>query len=190
MNETPVKHLKTDDFDVLVLYDFRKIDFDFSKVDFSKYEKKYLICWSMGVCVCNVFYDILENFDKKIAVNGTSKIVDNNFGIPEKIYKITAKFLNEESLDKFIKNMFQNGKLNPSVTITREVGELKEELISVQKIKFEKELKFDKAIISTDDKIIPTKNQITFWQNRAKIEKIPATHCPFEIYTSWQELLC
>ena len=50
MNEAPVNHLKNDDFDVLILFDYRNFDFDFNQFDFSKYEKKYLICWSMGVC--------------------------------------------------------------------------------------------------------------------------------------------
>ncbi|MBR5303307.1 MAG: DUF452 family protein [Candidatus Gastranaerophilales bacterium] len=190
MNETPVKHLKCDDFDVLVLFDYRDLNFDLSQFDFSKYKEKYLICWSMGVYASCLYKKVLQNFDKKIAINGTTKIIDNNFGIPEKIYKITVKLLNEDSCDKFIKNMFDNGKLNPEITITRKLCELKEELISIQKIELQEELDFNLAIISSDDKIIPTKNQINFWQNKAKIKQIESTHCPFEKFESWMELLC
>lgn len=190
MNDTPIKHLKTDGFDILALFDYRTLDFDFSKFDFSKYEKKYLICWSMGVYAANLFYEELKDFDKKVAINGTAKIIDDNFGIPKKVYKVTAKFLNESSLDKFIKNMFQGGKLNPNITITRSLEELRDELISIQNIEIKKELKFDKALISTLDRIVPTKNQIAFWSDRAKIEEIESTHCPFEIYNFWQDLLC
>ncbi len=190
MNETPLQHLNKEGFDILFLQDYRNLDFDFSIFNFDKYEKKYLICWSMGVFAVNNFYKIFNEFDSKIAINGTCKIVDDNFGIPEKIYKITTKFLNEDSLDKFIKNMFKGGELNPEITITRPLKELKEELIEIQKIKFENEIKFDKAIISNDDRIIPAKNQINFWKNKAKIEIIQNTHCPFKIYTSWQELIC
>lgn len=190
MNETPVKHLKTDGFDILFLFDYRNLDFDFSQFDFDKYEKKYLICWSMGVFAVNNFAYIFNSFDYKVAINGTSKIVDNDFGIPEKIYKITAKFLNEDSLDKFIKNMFKGGKLNPEITITRSIDELRDELFEIQKKSLNGEIKFDKAIISTDDRIIPTKNQINFWQGKTDIIKINSTHCPFGIYSSWQDLLC
>ena len=190
MNETPVKHLKSDDFDVLVLFDYRNLDFDLSQFDFSKYELKYLICWSMGVYASNLFKKYLQDFDKKIAINGTTKIIDDNFGIPEKIYKITIKLLNEDSCDKFIKNMFDNGKLNPEITITRELSELKEELISIQKINLKEELNFNLAIISNNDKIVPTKNQIDFWQYKTKIKQIDSTHCPFEKFKSWMELLC
>ncbi len=190
MNETPVKHLDCSDYDVLVVYDYRNLDFDFTQFDFSKYEKQYLICWSMGVYCANLFKKTLKNFDKKIAINGTQKIIDDNFGIPSKIYKITTKFLNEDSKDKFIKNMFDNGKINPNITITRNLNELKEELIAIQNIKLTDELNFDLAIISKNDRIIPTKNQLNFWQNKALIKEINSTHCPFEIYNSWQDLLC
>ncbi len=190
MNDSPIKHLNCQNYDVLMVSDYRDLNFDFRQFDFSKYEKKYLICWSMGVYAANLFKNIFDNFDKKIAINGTTKIIDDNFGIPNKIYKITVKFLNEESRDKFIKNMFDNGKINPNITITRSLSELKEELISIQNIELTQELNYDLAIISKDDKIIPTKNQLNFWQNKTKIKEINSTHCPFEIYNSWQDLLC
>ncbi len=190
MNETPVKHLNTEGFDVLVLFDYRETEFNLSQFDFSKYDEKYLICWSMGVYVCNLFTDKLADFNKKIAMNGTTKIIDNEFGIPEKIYKVTVKFLNEDSCDKFIKNMFDNGKLNPNITISRTLEELKEELISIQKLTLNEELKFDLAIISDNDRIVPTKNQINFWKDKTKIMSISSTHCPFEKFKKWSELLC
>ena len=190
MNETPVKHLKCDDYDVLVFYDYRSLDINLSDFDFSKYEQKNLICWSMGVYVANLFYDDLKVFNNKVAINGTTKIINNDFGIPEKIYKVTVKFLNEDSCDKFIKNMFDNGKLNPSITITKTISELKEELIFIQNIQLQKELLFDKAIVSDNDRVVPTKNQLNFWENKAEVKQIQGTHCPFEEFSNWAELLC
>ena len=67
--------------------------------------------------------------------------------------------------------------------------ELKDELISIQKIVLKDELGFDTAIISKNDKIVPYKNQLNFWQNKALIKEINATHCPFEEYSAWSELL-
>ena len=191
MNETPVKHLACEDFDVLVLFDYRNIDFNLAQFNFEKYSKKYLVCWSMGVYVSNLFKKELSSFDKKIAINGTTSIIDDNFGIPQKIYKITVKLLNEESCDKFIKNMFNDGKLNPNITITKTLEELKEELIFIQNIKLNKKLAFDKALISLDDRIVPTENQLNYWKNtKTQTETINSTHCPFEIYTTWNDLLC
>ena len=190
MNESPVEHLKNDDFDVLILFDYRNFKFDFNQFDFSKYDKKYLICWSMGVYAVNLFKNYFDNFDKKIAINGTTKMIDDNYGIPKRIYQITIKLFNKDSCDKFIKNMFKDGNINPNIKITKTLEELKEELISIQKIELNKELDFDLAIISDDDKIVPTKNQLNFWKNKAQIININSTHCPFEKYTSWMELLC
>ncbi len=190
MNETPIQHLECDDYNVLVIYDYRDFNFDFSEFNLKKYLKKYLIAWSMGVCACNLFYDILNNFDKKIAINGTTKIVDDNLGIPCKIYKATQKFLNEANCDKFIKNMFDNGNLNHGVTITRPIEELRDEMSAIQNISFDKQIEFDKAIISEDDRIIPTKNQLHFWRNKTEISYIHSTHCPFENYSSFKELIC
>lgn len=189
MNETPVEHLDCENNDVLIIYDYRTFDFDFSQFNFEKYKRKKLICWSMGVYAVNLFKNVFENFDKKIAVNGTTKVIDDEFGIPKKIYKVTVKFLNEDSCDKFIKNMFDNGKINQNIKITKTIEELREELIAIQNIELKDEIKFDKAIISLNDRIIPTKNQINFWQEKAQIEMINSTHCPFENYESWSSIL-
>lgn len=49
---------------------------------------------------------------------------------------------------------------------------------------------YDKAYISKFDKIIPTKNQINFWQNNAKIEILESGHFPYYNFKSWKEILC
>ncbi len=190
MNETSVKHLKNDDFDVLILFDYRNLEFDFSQFDFKKYEKKYLICWSMGVYVVNLFKKYFVDFNKKIAINGTTKMIDNNFGIPKRIYQLTIRLFSEDSCDKFIENMFSEGLINPNIKITRTLKELKEELVFIQNLELKEELNFDLAIISNNDKIAPTRNQIAFWENKTQIRKIDKTHYPFDNFEKWSDLLC
>ena len=202
MNKNAVKDLETGDFDILEINDYRKIekelDFDFSIFNFEKYEKKYLICWSMGVFISNLFIDTFKNFDKKIALNGTNKIVDDNYGIPEKIYEVTARFLDEANLDKFVDNMFNKGELHDlkiNLNIKRTPKELKEELTSIGELalsgKIKQELDFDKVIISLKDRIIPSKNQINYWEKKnIEIVKLNATHYPFNHFKSWQDIIC
>ena len=48
---------------------------------------------------------------------------------------------------------------------------------------------FDKVIVSNEDKIIPTKNQLNYWKNPAIIEKIKSGHCPFFKFSKWSEIL-
>lgn len=190
MNKSAIEHLEFCDFDVLEINDYRSFELNFSQFDFKKYSEKYLICWSMGVYIANLFYDFFKNFDKKIAINGTPKMIDDNFGIPKRIYQITIRLFNEESCNKFIKNMFKNENINPQIKIEKTTAELKDELISIQNIILKKELDFDMAIISDNDKIVPTKNQFNYWENKTIIKKINATHYPFENYKNWSDLLC
>ena len=189
MNESPFKHLNCGDYDVLILSDYRKFDINLDDFGFEKYSLKCLIAWSMGVYTSGNYCEILNKFDKKIAINGTAPIVDDNFGIPNKIYDITIEYLNEAGLDKFIKNMFTVNNLNPEITITRNVEELKEELIKIKELKIKGSIKFDKVIISMYDRIIPPKNQLAFWENKAQIIKIPSTHCPFKEYKTFEEII-
>lgn len=189
MNETPFKNLLCNNYDIIILSDYRKFDIDLSIFDFNKYAEKYLVAWSMGVYVSGLYDKVLNKFDKKIAVNGTGKIVDDDFGIPEKIYDITVKSLNETSLDKFLKNMFKGGKLNPEIRITRGIEELREELVSIKNCKIENYINFDKAIISLHDRVIPAKNQLNYWQGKTDIFEIPSTHCPFGYFKNFEEIL-
>ena len=49
---------------------------------------------------------------------------------------------------------------------------------------------FDTAIISNNDKIIPTKNQINFWEGKAEIKTVESGHFLYYNFTSWNEILC
>ena len=59
-DEDVVRTLDAKDFDVIVIYDYQNLDFDFSHINFKKYEKKHLICWSMGVIVSNLFNSVFN----------------------------------------------------------------------------------------------------------------------------------
>ena len=179
MNENAVNHLITKEYDVLMFYDYR--NFEISYFDFSKYETKYLIAWSMGVYVCNYFYEIFKNFDKFIAVNGTQKPINDNYGIPVDIYDLTINNFNDLSCAKFMKKISTN--LKPS---GRSTEELKEELIAIKNLKITNFFTFNKAIVSTKDRIIPSKNQLNFWKTA---EEIDGPHYIFDLYKSWEELL-
>ena len=48
---------------------------------------------------------------------------------------------------------------------------------------------FDSAIISRYDKIIPTKNQLRFWNNNAVVKILESGHFPFYNFESWNEIV-
>lgn len=174
-------------FDILVFYDYRtfeQIDFDFSQ-----YQKKYLIAWSMGVFVCNYYYEIFKNFDKLTAINGTQMPINDNYGIPSSVYDLTVNNFNEFSCAKFVKKMSTD--LKPDEYATRTIKDLKDELISIRVLKVRNLLKFNKAIVSLKDRIIPSKNQLNWWQQQnTEIEQLEdKPHYIFDLYQNWSDLI-
>lgn len=180
MDETVVKHLDTTIFDVLMFYNYNSLDTDFDFSILNEYCHKHLIAWSMGVMIASLFPDIYES---KTAINGTLKPIDIDFGINPKIYNLTINGFNENSCKKFIQNMF-NSKIN--LEITRKLEELKNELTAIKNYSANVNFKYDKIFISSNDKIIPTKSQVSFWNIEPNLEE---GHCPFFSFNKWSELL-
>ena len=181
MDEAVVNHLEYGSYDVLMFYDYNSLETDFDFISLSDYSQKYLIAWSMGVMIGTLF-DI--KYDKKIAINGTLKPIDDNFGIPERIYNLTLKGFSEAGAEKFIKNMFNIECKYPK--IERNFEEQRTELEALTHYKSNMNFKYDKVLISSEDKIIPTKNQVAFWNIEPNIN---SGHAPFNNYTKWSELL-
>ena len=184
MDESIVNHLEFDNYDVLMFYNYNtlKTDFKFSLLNI--YRKKYLVAWSMGVMTAALF-DI--NYTGKTAINGTLKPIDDEFGIPKRIYNLTLKSFSPASAEKFIKNMFnENTKHIQTCDIKRDFEEQKTELEALTHYEANPEFKYNKIILSSDDKIIPTKNQIAFWKIKPNIQ---SGHAPFYLYKKWSELL-
>lgn len=185
MDEKVVSHLVSDNYDVLMLCDYRA--FELEKFDFSRYSKKVLIAWSMGVYVCNNYQEF-KSFDKFIAINGTLKPIDDEFGISPMVYNLTVDNFNELSCSKFMKKITTNIDLKDYCS--RSIEELKNELVSIRDLKVENYFEFDKAIISSKDRIIPTKNQLNYWQNtNAEIIQVEGVHYIFDMYEKWDELV-
>ena len=107
-DETPFKTLSCEGFDVLFIYDYNEIsELEILKNISEKYEQKFLITWSMGVFVAAYLRKYFENFDKKIAINGTITPVDNEFGIPVKMFELTLKHASVGLGGKFYKNVYK-----------------------------------------------------------------------------------
>jgi len=188
MDENSVKHLKTGDFDILVVYDYSDLNFE---ADIKNYAEITLIAWSMGVLTASILN--LE-VQKSIAINGTQKPVDAKFGINPKIYDLTLNNFSQSVKDKFFANMFfdenEYKKFHkPLRTLENqrlELSVLKKSALKNKNCDF----KFDCAIISNQDKIIPAKNQINFWQTKkVKVVELNSGHYPFFEFDSFKEIL-
>lgn len=212
----PFEFLDCENFDVLMLYDYNtptsksKISVLPSREDIEKYSQKYLIAWSMGVFAAYQIREQLPNFDKKIAINGTPFPVDDEFGIPQKPFLLTLRHAKTGLEGKFYQNIFDKSeeferyqKTPVERSIENRVIELQslydrikketESLNKIQDDKFSNKFNnaiayYDKALVSSNDKIIPTKNQLNFWQSKAEI--LIGGHFPYYNFKSWNEILC
>ena len=159
------------------------------------YKQTYLIAWSMGVFVAYQLRAQLPEFDKKIAINGTPFPVDDEFGIPQKPFLLTLRHAKTGLEGKFYQNIFNSTeeferymKTPVERTIDNRVEELQSLYDRIKVTEKTYEPFYDKAFVSSNDKIIPTKNQLKFWQD--KVQTIESGHFPFYNFKSWNEILC
>lgn len=193
MDDCVVKHLDYGDYDVLMFFDYNTLNTDFDFNILNNYSEKNLIAWSMGVMIgtyFNTFFKFsLENCTKT-AINGTLRPIDEKYGINPKIYDLTIKGFNESGRKKFVSSMFDNETktiISQSIVFSRDLENQHSELIALKQYKSDENFKYNKILISDNDKIIPTKSQVEFWGTEPNLK---GGHCPFFNFTKWSELLC
>ena len=182
MDECVVNYLSPEDYDVLMFYDYNSPETDFDFENIYSYPQKYLIAWSMGVMIATLF-DI--DYVSKTAINGTLKPIDDRFGIPKRIYDLTLKGFSPKGAERFIKSMYSDVS-DDIYTPKREFENQKSELEALTHYKANQDFKYDRVIISSNDKIIPAKNQTAFWGTEPNID---SGHCPFNHFKKWSDLL-
>ena len=202
MDENVVKHLDVEDYDVLMFYDYNTLDTDFDFESLNFYPEKNLIAWSMGVMIGNKLAPSLTlplGEGTKTAINGTLKPIDEEFGIHPKIYDLTIKGFSEKGRDRFVKSMFDTQPppaFQAPSPLERDIENQHSELIALKEIcKLATSLTlplgegkslYNKILISDNDKIIPTKSQVAFWEIEPNLK---GGHCPFFQFKKWSELL-
>lgn len=195
LDENIVKHLTTAEFDVLIFNDYSDLEIAAEALEkINSYAEVNVIAWSFGVWACGNVINNFKNLKKAVAINGTLVPIENNLGIPEKIFNLTLTHLSKENYVRFFKNMFA-GEVDLSQISTRSIENKKQELEQIQKLSVEKNCAqnadfFNKIFIGINDKIISAKNQLTFWgETNAQIIKIEGGHYVFDLFKTWDEIL-
>lgn len=187
-NPQTFHRIKSSDSDVWICYDYT---FLYKPEGLEKYNEIHLIAWSLGVWAsCQTVADI--PFTSATAINGTPLPVDNIMGIPTNIFKGTYETLSVENLQRFNQRMCGNKTILEEFLhfpCTRDIEELRNELISIQQAKVLSDTQlFTHAIISTNDRIFPSNNLSNYWKNKCHVTEIDAPHYPFYLWTEWREL--
>lgn len=182
MDENIVKHLDCEDYDVLMFYDYNTLDTDFDFKSLNIYNEKNLVAWSMGVMLGSKYIN-KNTLTQTVAINGTLKPIDTEYGIHPRIYDLTIKGFDEKGRDKFINSMFEEKR---NIICSRDIKNQHSELIALKSYQADNNFKYNKILISDNDKIIPTKSQVKFWGIEPNLK---GGHCPFFSFTKWSELL-
>ncbi len=192
----PFEFLNCKNSDVLFVYDYNTINEDeLELLNNCIYSEKILISWSMGVFAGYILKNLFKDYDRKIAVNGTPFPVHDTLGIPQKPFLLTLRHAKTGLEGKFYQNIFNTQEefekysLTPiHRTIENRENELRYLYDRIRKENFKYEKFYDYALISSSDKIIPTKNQINFWQNNVPYKLLESGHFPFYNFTGWDEI--
>ena len=189
MDENVVRHLDREGYDVLMFYDYNTLDTDFDFDLLNVYSKINIVAWSMGVMVATLISPLARYLESLsydgliVAINGTLKPINEEFGIHPKIYDLTIKGFNEKGRDKFIKSMFEE---DAEIACFRDLNEQQSELVALKKYCSNEKFEYNKILISDNDRIIPTKSQVAFWGIEPNLK---GGHCPFLQFKKWGELL-
>lgn len=170
MDECPFMDYCPVDSDLLICYDYRSLDFDFTLLQ--GYQKIRLVAWSMGVWAASV---VLQHMDlpvcESIAVNGTMTPVDDSKGIPRTIFERTLAGMNDVALEKFIRRMCLKKEMTAAFLAKRPkrpVAELKEELQRIGEQSGSCAVSgftWKRAVIGRDDLIFIPANQRNAWRD-------------------------
>lgn len=196
-DEKPFFKLGCSNSDVLFIYDYNDLSVPNELLKLSNYTNKTLITWSMGVYVAYLLKDLFKDFETKVAINGTVTPVDNDCGIPIKMFELTLKHAAKGLEGKFYQNLFTDEKhfglymQNPvERSIENRVSELENLYKQIKTSVSDYEKFYDFSIVSEFDKIIPAKNQIASHQkNNVPIVTLNCGHFPFYEFSSWDEII-
>lgn len=194
MDGKAVQHIKGD-YDILVINDYRQLDIE-NLPELVSYQEIYVVAWSMGVwAAANTLMDWGISYERLIALNGTEHPVNDLWGIPEKIYRLTERGMNVAGREKFMLRMLDNAAERERFVDNRpqrEVEEVCDELVAIrlQAETRQHSLIWDKVYISSGDVIFSSTNQLAWWDNRAKkVVKLDGGHYPFYHFESWDQIL-
>lgn len=195
MDGRPFLPLQAHAYDVLMCYDYTglKVDEDISKI-IESYTEAHLISWSMGVWAGQyLFSSTADQFQRKIAVNGTLCPIHDLYGIPVEIVSSTLDNFNGTARLKFYRRMCRERKNletflanQPERDIDDQRQELETLLQRTDCLLADVSIYTD-VVIAKNDFVLPTANQERFWQKK-NIHLVDGYHFLFYGWRSWDEL--
>lgn len=180
--------------DLWICYDYRDLTFE---EDLSGYREIDLIAWSLGVWAASVALKGREAaINRAIAVNGTLCPVHDRWGIPEAIFRGTLDNVTEEGMRRFNRRMYGKREIQQACETAdaRPLDEIRNELqqlyLAIRKDEPAQVFSplYNRALLSSADRIFPAENLRAFWQGRLPVTEVDAPHYPFHLWSHWDEI--
>lgn len=152
-------------FDAVCLWDFRDMSDGFEIP--ANYGEVHLVAWSFGVWVAERLF-LGETFASAMAVNGTPRPVDSEYGIPPRVFGMTVRGIEKTGHDKFFERMCDG--LNPVVRCQRSDAETLAELRCFADYfsqSYSQTIAWSRAVVGGRDLIFPPQAQVLYWSSVA-----------------------
>jgi biotin synthesis protein BioG len=133
MNSNSISHLKFEDYDILMYYDYSDINFEEPILD--NYSYIVLISYSLGILSSMYFLNNSKILpDIKIAINGSGIPISDEYGIPVELYFDIMNNLNDTKYKKFLFSICGNISNYRKFLLNHQydIDSLKKELVSIK----------------------------------------------------------
>ncbi len=175
-----VEHIGLPGCDVLAVYDYGGGLDDGLAEKIAGYGDVRLLAWSFGVWVAERLLAGVE-LTRAVALNGTPVPVDALYGIEPRRMAVTLRGLKAGGMEAFDRRAYGEhfDRLRPVLSPRpqeRNIAEL-EYLVEASAAGHAASLRWDKAIVGSEDLIFPPENMVRYWGSRAEV--LPLPHYPF-----------
>ena len=210
IDSKPFERLTTDKKDLFFIYDYTSFEHSNEIIELKREIDNYsditIIAWSLGVWAAHRVLDKIIDLDKisrTISINSTLRPIDDNQGIPTLIFRNTILNIFTGGASKFTLRMCGKRDIYADFLKTapdRGLESIHDELVALEQDilenqdSYNSDLKWDRAIISTNDNIFPYRNLSTFWEshiqnNTTQLTILEAPHYPFYLWSRWEDIL-
>ena len=193
MDERPLAHLAGGDADFLLCYDYTTppdwADADWAEFEktLASYERVSLAAFSLGVwAAAETFGPLRISFEEAVAINGTLRPIDPDYGIPPERFARTAEKWSEKTRMRFYRRMCGDAKTLEFFLArapARSVDSQREELLAVGRRIADGVAEttiFHRAFVGSRDRIFPPEAQRRFWETEdVEVIESPTAHYPF-----------
>lgn len=164
-----IKDIEFNNVDIVAIFNYEDIELEPLRAIYKeKYKSHKLIAWSFGVWASDLAASrgLLPEFQRAIALNGTPKPIDNEYGIPEKLFMLTLNGLKRVGMTTFYERISSDNEIvKPSRSLTEMYQEL-QNLYDLSKESDISSIAWSCGVVGGRDLVFPPSAMQRYWEKR------------------------